>query len=246
MISLPLILAQAESTFQLLSGIENIGKLGVAVLAVLVSLGVILIAWSNSRGSNKMTEAILKLYGDTLHQQNQTKTQLDEQEKNAQQRHEQYTQTQTEQISVLKQLVGAVGTMKDEVVAMRNDNKSIQELQRQIDLLQKTAQHQANQLEAQSLEVTTLRESNEALKRNLEAERTARAKAEAELVKEREIARQNEERNTKAVQLLKDQFNALQKEFDSYKAKVNNKTNKEATLKNDLSQHSEQSDSTNE
>lgn len=244
---------QAENTVQLLSGIENIGKLGVAVLAVLVALGVLLIAWTNSRSSNKIAAAMLATFGDSLKRTDALHSRIETSERLAQERHTEmiqvrteFTQVQKESIAVLQQLVGAVGSMKDEVVAMRSENHNMDELRKQIDDLQKTVQRQAKQLEDQALEIATLRESNTALINNLETERNARTEAEIQLAKERDIARKNEERNTKAVQLLKDQFNALQAEFDRYKAKMNDKTNKEATLKDDLSQHSEQSDPTNE
>lgn len=253
MINMLPILAQTDNITQILTGIENISKLGAIGLAVVVSLGVILIAWTTSRSSNKLASAMLPMFGDSLkrtdilHQKMETSAQLDqERHHETMQALQKTAQTQIETVTVLKELVGAVGTMKDEVVAMRSENHGMETLRQQIDELQKTVQRQAKQLEDQALEISTLRESNAALMDNLETERKARTQAEIQLSKERDIARQNEERNTKAVQLLKDQFNALQKEFDQYKAKMNDKTNKEATLKNDLSQHSEQSDPTNE
>lgn len=247
------ILAAQGGTLETLQGLTDIGKLGVAVITALVSLGVILIAWSNSRGSNKIAAVMLATVGDALKRYDKIDTRLDDQENKADERHKEvirvrteFAQAQTEHIAVLKQLVGAVGTMKDEVVAMRNDNHGMQDLRKQLDLLQKTTERQAQQLEEQALEISTLRESNAALIDNLEAERKARTAAEIQLAKEREIARQNEERNAKSVQLLKDQFNTLQREFALYKAKMNDKDNKEARLKDDLSQHTEQSDPTDE
>lgn len=253
MINMIPLLAQVESTAQLLSGIENIGKLGVAVLTILVALGVVLIAWSNSRGSGKIAEVMLATFGDSLKRTDVLHERIENQERLAQERHTEmiqvraeFTRAQKETTSVLTQLVGAVGAMKDEVVAMRSDNNGMQDLRIQIEALQKTVERQAQQLEAQALEISTLRESNAALVNNLETERQARTVAEIQLGKERELARKNEERNAKEVQMLKDQFNALQAEFDRYKAKMNDKTNKEAPLKDDVSQHSEQSDSANE
>lgn len=254
MISMFPLLAQMETTVpQLLTGIENIGKLGVGVLAVLVALGVLVIAYFNNRGNSKVVEAnnslvdtLLRMYGEQAQRQNALDARLDTQERTAQKRHDESTQTITEQTAVLKQLVGAVGVMTKEVVAMRKDNQTIQELQQQIAALQKMVERQARQLEDQAMEMATLRESNAALVDNLETERKARTQAEIQLAKEREEARKNEDRNAKAVQLLKDQFNALQKEFDTYKAKMNDKANKEAPRKHDLSQHPEQPDTPDE
>lgn len=244
MIPLVPLLAQAENTIQLLSGIENIGKLGVAVLAVLVALGVLLIAWSNSRSSNKIAAAMLATFGDSLKRTDSLHTRIENSERLAQERHEEmvqvrteFTHVQKESIAVLKQLVTAVGTMKDEVVSMRNDNSGMKDLRGQIEALQKMVENQARQLEEQALEISTLRESNSALINTLETERKARTEAEIKLSKERDIARENEERNALAVRLLKDQFNALQAEFDRYKAKMNDKANKEATLKDELPSH---------
>jgi len=242
----PLTILAQIGTVETLQGLENIGKLGVAAITTLVSLGVVLIAWSNSRGSNKIAAVMLTTVGDALKRYDMIDTRLDAQERQANERHKEviqvrteFTHVQRENIAVLKQLVGAVGTMKDEVVAMRNDNHGMQDLRKQLDALQKTTERQARQLEEQALEISTLRESNSALMSNLETERKARTQAEIQLSKVQEVARKNEERNANAVQLLKDQFTTLQREFDQYKIKMNDKENKEATLKNDLSQHSE-------
>lgn len=120
---------------------------------------------------------------------------------------------------------------------MRSDNALILELKEQIVALQATTRQQAVQLEEQALEITTLRESNVSLMNNLMVERETKAQLELQLKGERD-------RNAKEVQMLKDQFHKLQAEFIKYKQA--GKPNKEATLKNDLPQHPEQPNTTDQ
>lgn len=216
------LLAQDNGTIDQLASLVRIAEFGVPTIVALVLLAIAAIMWSNGRNSNKMVTAILGLYGDTTKRQNALDERLDNQERIAEQRHVEYTAVQSENVTLLQQLVTAVGCMKDEVVAMRDDNKSIAELQAQLTQLQATVQSQARQLEDQALEITRLTESNEALTANLMQERQAKAELETELQQERD-------RKQKEIELLKTQFRQLQDEFMTYKLANQKPTQKSVT-----------------
>lgn len=215
---------QALSQFK---GLNDIAFAG------LILLGVVGLVWSNIRGSNKIILAMSGTIATQSKEHNMTQSEIKSLGEQEQRHHDQQSISLNKNIAALTQVMETVGSLITEVNGMRSDNAIISDMRDQLVALQATTQQQARQLEDQAIEITTLRESNAALLNNLNVERTNRLEAERQLIEERK-------RNRAEVDMLKAQFNQLNKAFLAYR-----KQNGEDEKHDDLPQHPEQPDPTN-